>query len=698
MKRNLFISFFLIVLGGFISCFPLEGQIRQVGYVTIQNSGKSPLSGVQVRAAGAIPASSDIKGNFTLSFGTSKAGELLLLEDVYKEGYELVNRRELERWALSPSRTVPIVMCPEGTLLAAQEKYYEIGKTHNIERYANTCKMLDEQLAKNQITIDEYNLQLDRISKEYQHTMEQLEAYAYNMACYNRDDLDKMSQNALSLVEAGQIEKALSLYTDINLSEYFVALGKKEELINKDQEMMISSLHLNADLCLFAGGEKNIMHAGNIYESIAMSDTTNAAYATDYAMFLIENRADFDKAIPWFQRALRYSSDSLLRAEIYSGLGMIMTYKYKQDETYSFLSKADTIYKELLKNDRYKNDPIFNASYVANIINENRYRLSIEDNKEALTLLFNSVPYALKACEADKTEYSYLYAFVLSESVTACKLLISEYGTINDKNLELIISMAETAQNVLRYVSPKMQIKSACLKAELYNELSSVMTMYGLYEKSEAYADSCRYIVDAYENKNPMIFSRIDAQNLVQRGMNRLKQEKYRDAADLLFQAYLKLKEMPYYPRLRMQVLHQLLVCSMVLRSDDVLRNSEYALQNMRKDLDVQEPFYNLEVYLMYVKARTDRKVQFKQCEEVLSEMFKYINKTDPDAKLFENEVLIDMLVSSVIIMYRGNKVTTLSKRNEILRLTISVLNMHYLSSNYSYYLNTLLKLWEEKF
>ena len=35
---------------------------------------------------------------------------------------------------------LPIVMCPKGTLAAAQEKYYEIGKQHNMQKYGQACK------------------------------------------------------------------------------------------------------------------------------------------------------------------------------------------------------------------------------------------------------------------------------------------------------------------------------------------------------------------------------------------------------------------------------------------------------------------------------------------------------------------------------------------------------------------------------
>ena len=84
---------------------PVCAQVRQAGKVTLQNSGRKPLSGVQVKAMGAVPASSDVQGNFSLHFNKARPGQMLLLDEVYKEGYELVNEQALKRWTVSSSLT-----------------------------------------------------------------------------------------------------------------------------------------------------------------------------------------------------------------------------------------------------------------------------------------------------------------------------------------------------------------------------------------------------------------------------------------------------------------------------------------------------------------------------------------------------------------------------------------------------------------
>lgn len=145
-------------------------QVKQVGRVTLQNSGNKPLANVQVRAIGAIPTGSDSGGRFTLQYNKARKGQLLLLDQVYKAGYELVNERALSQWVLSSSHILPIVMCPVGSLVAAQEKYYNIGYNYNMSRYNEACNKLKKQLRKNAISVAQYNKLLDSLSLSLQKT------------------------------------------------------------------------------------------------------------------------------------------------------------------------------------------------------------------------------------------------------------------------------------------------------------------------------------------------------------------------------------------------------------------------------------------------------------------------------------------------------------------------------------------------
>lgn len=661
MNNNFFISFFLIVLFVEVSCLPIKGQVKQSGYVTIQNSGKRSLSGVQVRAAGAVPASSDMKGNFNLYFGSSKAGEMLLLEDVYKEGYELVNSRELKRWVLSQSRPVPIVMCPKGTLLAAQERYYEIGKNHNMEEYARSCKMLDEQLEKKRMTIEEYNVQLDRISKEFQHTMEQLEAYAYNMACYNRDDLDKMSQEALDFVESGEIKKAIALYANARLTDHFIALSKKEGVVDKDLEAMIPSLRMNADVCLFAGGEENIIQADRIYESIAMSDTVNAVYAIEYAEFLVGIRSDLDKAYIWSQRALRHSSDSLQCAELYSGLGMLNTYFNKDDEARSLLDKAKSIYDVLCKHDRYKDDAYFNISCVSNFINEGRYWMMNKNNLEAANILHGAFDYAFKAINVNTAEYAYYFAFLAQEYVTAINESMAQHNLRRDEDLQFILGFCKVSIAALNDVEKKYLLKAAALKTSLYYLMAIASYNWRRIDLGEQYLDSCNVLIDQYMDKNPVWFTSHKYSVACLKGGIYINQKEYYKAFDLLYKTLKSVENQKYEEKKKLQILHHMSLCTMHMLGD---KDRETVIDCTATALDFLHCYPNdlldkhkMEVLYAYIYARILQNTELEEMELAFMELIDFVIKNDKERKLF-TEVYMENIVSFVIYMYDEKTIT----------------------------------------
>ena len=91
-------------------------QMSQKGTVQIFNSNKSPLPGVQLTATDAPATDTDANGNFQFNFSKQKPGMAIASPNVYKKGYELVNKDMINGWILSEKRPLSIVMAPEGTI------------------------------------------------------------------------------------------------------------------------------------------------------------------------------------------------------------------------------------------------------------------------------------------------------------------------------------------------------------------------------------------------------------------------------------------------------------------------------------------------------------------------------------------------------------------------------------------------------
>jgi hypothetical protein len=112
MKRFFFILFVFISGCSF-------GQSLVKGFVTEQNSNNKPIPGVQIISLGATPDISDNNGYFQLEFANKQPGDRLIISEIYKKGYEVVNKKEvMDNWIIpnNPDAKKKIVMCPEGLI------------------------------------------------------------------------------------------------------------------------------------------------------------------------------------------------------------------------------------------------------------------------------------------------------------------------------------------------------------------------------------------------------------------------------------------------------------------------------------------------------------------------------------------------------------------------------------------------------
>lgn len=655
---------------------PLHAQVKQHGQVTLQNSGRKPLAGVQIRAKGAVPASSDVQGNFNLHFNKARPGQLLLLDEVYKDGYELVNEQALKQWFVSGNRPLPIVMCPKGTLAAAQAKYYDIGKQYNMERYNNVCKQLEEQLKQNKISTEKYNAELDKLSANYLQTMQQIEDYAYAMACYNRDDLNQMGAEALTLVEAGKVDEALKLYADAQLDRLYIGLDKKLEQEAQQMEAMLPSLRLNADLCLFAGGEENLQKAQDIYEAIALSDTTNATYAFEYANFLSDHRFMLKEAKSWLLLALRHTADSLQRADLYSGLGMIDTY-LQGDDVQTYFEQAQSIYTALEKDTTYANDAYFNMTYGAFAINVGRFQMAQQQWDNAGSTITDHLQYAQKAFHAQPEKYCYYYAYYISELNGILHELCIANRQKTQKNLKSIIDLGDATVELLRYADRKEQTKALQLTADTYQLLSRACVNFGNTTQSEAYADSCLKVIEYGKTLNPVLFTVTKTHLLETQGNNLLARKDYQAALKCFIDAYNIAKEFSYDLKGLMQTLQSIASLALVMDdTKDALDYTALAVDYQQKYPDMLGKMQVFDIYYKYALVRSINNLDAPACEDALLTMTAWAQKHDTRREWITNNNLDDIIMPYSALYYKKKKRSG-GKRKEVLNSMIDLLKLY---------------------
>ena len=121
--KKCFLPFLLCALAA-----PLFAQTIQQGMVREQNSKRRPIPGATVKFDNAVPTDSDNRGWFRLAFSGKAPGDLIFFTEIKKNGYELVNGKELEILKISRNDTLgrDIILAKAGTLDAAKKEYYGV--------------------------------------------------------------------------------------------------------------------------------------------------------------------------------------------------------------------------------------------------------------------------------------------------------------------------------------------------------------------------------------------------------------------------------------------------------------------------------------------------------------------------------------------------------------------------------------------
>lgn len=185
--------------GGMLFPFA-EAQVVQRGVVLEMNSGNRPLAGVEIRATGAASSDSDQEGQFVLSFVSSFPGDPLLLDGVYKKGFEMVNREKVDNWNLSSDAVLKIVLGRTEMIDALRKKYYQIGVSASEREYHAALVELETRRKLQRLTDEEYVRRVDSLSQVQVTLKRRLEVYAMRFARLNRDELERTEQQALELL------------------------------------------------------------------------------------------------------------------------------------------------------------------------------------------------------------------------------------------------------------------------------------------------------------------------------------------------------------------------------------------------------------------------------------------------------------------------------------------------------------------
>jgi hypothetical protein len=377
------------------------GQVTVRGIVTEQNSGNKPVPGVQIKALGSAPEASDNAGAFQLTFAVKKPGERIIVSEVAKAGYEIVNKDVLGNWLIpaDPQARTKIVMCPEGTLARNVLKYYDLSQAALTRGYHEKLQRLQAQRDSARIDARTFGEQAKILADQFANQQQRLEELAERFARENFDDCSTVHRQAFEAFSQGRIDEALRILESVNSAEEIAkARAQKErgQRMERESRAMQSQsdsvIRQNIDKLLFQGdlyaASNRFDEADSAYATAAQADTTYFKGVNTYAEFLIRQR-HLDRAARWMPivlAAARSESDTCATIDNLAWLDRLQ-YRYGQAE--QRMEEALAIFRRLAKADpqNYRSEVAAVLTHLANTRLQMRKYQEAEDNaREALAI------------------------------------------------------------------------------------------------------------------------------------------------------------------------------------------------------------------------------------------------------------------------------------------------------------------------
>lgn len=378
IARIIYCSLHLILLS-----LPVSSQTLN-GIITLQNSGRQPVTGAQIISEGANPAISKTNGRFGLVYANKYNGDDVFLK-VEKEGYEVVNHKDLyTRLRADTSDIISIYMCSAAELEARRIKYYNIQEVYFTKRYR-------EELEKLRRERNDTWEALKILDDQRKSVLEYANKLAERFSVVNLDDCSQRYRDAFAAFEKGEIVQAITLLDE---SENDLLLAQKElndaahignisakklKTAKASLKQAIDCYMLKADLCVTNFRFDDARH---YYEKGVNADTTDVDNNFKIAYYLqVQNQ--YGQSVFYYNRLIQLSKSIPFREQFMGGvLYNLALLNYSNNEfsqAKSNLKQSLTIYEKLSQSILFDSQ-----NEIANIYNSlgNVYQ-SLEELAEA---------------------------------------------------------------------------------------------------------------------------------------------------------------------------------------------------------------------------------------------------------------------------------------------------------------------------
>ena len=240
----------ILLLLCFIVNTSLTAQKIQWTHVREQNSQKKPIPAAQVIFEGSVPAKSDLAGSVRLAFAGKNAGQYVFLTTVIKDGYELVNNKEVEQVRLGDDDQlgVDIILARAGVVEAARIAYYEISDRALKAGFEREKGRLRKELEAIQLTAQQFSAEKEKLQQAYERQRKEIDVLAEKFARVNFDDVEPAYKEALALFKDGKIDDAIARLESADPARRTAQIIKEGQAIaNEEKELAQRKLALGKE-------------------------------------------------------------------------------------------------------------------------------------------------------------------------------------------------------------------------------------------------------------------------------------------------------------------------------------------------------------------------------------------------------------------------------------------------------------------
>lgn len=334
MKRFILWVLFIFWASGW-----MNGAAVLKGRITLQNSGGKPVATAQVSAFGSNSVISTNSGLFELAFSHKAPGDVVFLT-VQKQGFEVVNKKDLERVILrkSPDELLEIFMCPEGKWQENAQLYYGIAAKSINEVFEERLKKIEAEVMAGK------DREIQRLREERDAALAQAKNMADEFAQVNLDEASDLYKEAFTCFQKGDIDKALELLNDARLEQGLKntiaeesKAKKRVEEAGKARKQWATNYILKAQLSII---KLRFDEAERYFEKSLEADPEDPGNYSEFLAFLYKQNK-FQKGREICNRALLLKIDDARRAGFLNNLGVIYS-------NTGFFAEAEKSYTEAL--------------------------------------------------------------------------------------------------------------------------------------------------------------------------------------------------------------------------------------------------------------------------------------------------------------------------------------------------------------